>query len=51
MSSMKSLDFRTIEIKYGQGVYINGTQVKFKGVNRHCWWPETARSIERRNRS
>ncbi len=39
--------FRTIEIKYGQGLYINGTQVKFKGVNRHCWWPETARSLSR----
>ena len=37
--------FRTIEIKYGQGIYINGTQVKFKGVNRHCWWPETARAL------
>jgi Glycosyl hydrolases family 2, TIM barrel domain/Glycosyl hydrolases family 2, sugar binding domain/Glycosyl hydrolases family 2/Beta galactosidase small chain len=37
--------FRTIEIKYGMGVYINGTQVKFKGVNRHCWWPETARAL------
>ena len=37
--------FRTIEIKYGQGVYINGTQVKFKGVNRHCWWPETGRAL------
>jgi Glycosyl hydrolases family 2, TIM barrel domain/Glycosyl hydrolases family 2, sugar binding domain/Glycosyl hydrolases family 2/Beta galactosidase small chain len=37
--------FRTIEIKYGDGVYINGTQVKFKGVNRHCWWPETARAL------
>jgi len=37
--------FRTIEIKYGQGVYINGTQVKFKGVNRHCFWPETARAL------
>ena len=37
--------FRTIEIKYGQGVYINGTQVKFKGTNRHCWWPETARAL------
>lgn len=39
--------FRTIEIKYGQGIYINGTQVKFKGVNRHCWWPETARALSR----
>jgi hypothetical protein len=37
--------FRTIEIKYGQGIYINGSQVKFKGVNRHCFWPETARSL------
>jgi hypothetical protein len=39
--------FRTIEIKYGQGIYINGTQVKMKGANRHCWWPETARSLSR----
>ncbi|MBL7743547.1 MAG: glycoside hydrolase family 2 [Chitinophagaceae bacterium] len=37
--------FRTIEIRRGEGVYINGTQVKFKGVNRHCFWPETARSL------
>jgi beta-galactosidase/beta-glucuronidase len=31
------------------GVYINGTQVKFKGVNRHCFWPETARSLSKEN--
>lgn len=37
--------FRTIEIRKGDGVYINGTQIKFKGVNRHCFWPETARSL------
>lgn len=37
--------FRTIQIKYGQGVYINGKQVKFKGVNRHCFWPETGRTL------
>ncbi|MBC7946306.1 MAG: glycoside hydrolase family 2 [Chitinophagaceae bacterium] len=37
--------FRTIEIRRGQGVYINGTQVKFKGTNRHCWWPETGRTL------
>jgi len=41
--------FRTIEIRYGQGVYINGTQVKFKGVNRHCFWPETARALSKEN--
>ena len=37
--------FRTIEIRTGQGIFINGTQVKFKGINRHVWWPETGRSI------
>lgn len=37
--------FRTIEIRKGDGVYINGTQVKFKGVNRHCFWPETGRTL------
>ncbi len=37
--------FLTIEIRRGMGVYINGTQVKFKGTNRHCFWPETARGL------
>ncbi|MEP6673615.1 MAG: glycoside hydrolase family 2 TIM barrel-domain containing protein [Ferruginibacter sp.] len=37
--------FRTIEIRHGMGVYINGTQVKFKGINRHCFWPETGRTL------
>ncbi|HEX6848287.1 MAG TPA: glycoside hydrolase family 2 TIM barrel-domain containing protein [Chitinophagaceae bacterium] len=41
--------FRTIEISRGQGVYINNIQVKFKGVNRHCFWPETGRSLSREN--
>ncbi len=37
--------FRTIEIRKGEGIFINGTQVKFKGVNRHVWWPETGRCV------
>jgi hypothetical protein len=37
--------FRTIEVRRGQGVFINNTQVKFKGANRHCFWPETGRSL------
>lgn len=37
--------FRTIEIRRGQGIFINGTQVKMKGINRHVWWPETGRCI------
>lgn len=38
--------FRTIEIRKGDGVYINGVQVKMKGVNRHCFWPESGRALD-----
>jgi hypothetical protein len=37
--------FRTIEIRRGDGIYLNGVQVKMKGVNRHCFWPETGRTL------
>ncbi|GEN75296.1 glycoside hydrolase family 2 protein [Chryseobacterium hagamense] len=37
--------FRTIEIRKGDGIFINGTKVKMKGINRHVWWPETGRAI------
>jgi len=37
--------FRTIEVRKGDGIYVNGTKIKMKGVNRHVWWPETGRSV------
>ena len=37
--------FRTIEVREGDGIYVNGVKVKMKGVNRHVWWPETGRSV------
>jgi hypothetical protein len=37
--------FRTIEIRKGDGIYINGVQVKMKGINRHVWWPESGRCV------
>ncbi|WP_163324598.1 glycoside hydrolase family 2 protein [Draconibacterium mangrovi] len=37
--------FRTIEIREGDGIYLNGTKIKMKGVNRHVFWPETGRCI------
>ncbi|GAB2618811.1 glycoside hydrolase family 2 [Belliella aquatica] len=39
------IGFRTIEIKEGDGIYVNGVKVKMKGVNRHAFWPETGRSL------
>jgi len=37
--------FRTIEVRAGDGIYLNGVKIKMKGVNRHVWWPETGRSV------
>jgi len=37
--------FRSIEVRQGDGIYINGRKIKFKGINRHCIWPETGRSL------
>jgi hypothetical protein len=39
--------FRTIEVRRGDGIYLNGVQIKMKGANRHVWWPETGRSVNR----
>lgn len=39
--------FRTIEIRRGDGIYLNGVKIKMKGINRHCFWPETGRTLSR----
>ncbi|MBE3071669.1 MAG: glycoside hydrolase family 2 [Acidobacteria bacterium] len=39
--------FRTIEVRERDGVYLNGTKIVLKGVNRHCAWPETGRTVSR----
>ncbi len=37
--------FRTIEIRQGDGIYLNGVKIKMKGINRHAFWPETGRCL------
>ena len=37
--------FRTMEIRLGDGIYLNGTKIKMKGINRHAFWPETGRCL------
>lgn len=39
--------FRTVEVRERDGVYINGQRIMFKGVNRHCFWPTTGRTVTR----
>ena len=36
--------FRTIELRKQDGIYLNGTKIKMKGVNRHVFWPEYGRA-------
>jgi hypothetical protein len=37
--------FRTVELRSGDGIYINGKKMLARGVNRHCFWPKTGRTL------
>jgi beta-galactosidase/beta-glucuronidase len=39
--------FRTFEVRLGDGLYLNGQRILLKGVNRHSFWPETGRTLNR----
>ncbi len=39
--------FRSIEVRERDGVYVNDQKIRFKGVNRHCFKPETGRTVSR----
>jgi len=39
--------FRTVEVKQRDGIYINGMKMKFKGVNRHSFWPSSGRTTSK----
>jgi len=39
--------FRTIEFREHDGIYVNNVRIKFKGVNRHTFWPTTGRAINK----
>lgn len=43
----KRIGFRTIEVKEKDGVFINGVKIKFKGVNRHSFRPESGRTTSK----
>lgn len=37
--------FRTFEVRYGDGLYLNGRRVVLKGCNRHSFWPDSGRCL------
>jgi hypothetical protein len=44
----KKIGFRTVEVKERDGVYINGVKIKFKGVNRHSFYPTSGRTTSKK---
>jgi hypothetical protein len=37
--------FRTIEVRPGQGLFVNGNRVFLKGTARHSFWPDSGRAL------
>jgi beta-galactosidase/beta-glucuronidase len=37
--------FRTIEVRPGQGIFVNGSRVVLKGFARHSFWPDSGRTL------
>lgn len=44
----KKTGFRTILVKQRDGLYVNGAKIKFKGVNRHSFWPASGRTTSKK---
>ena len=40
--------FRTFEVRAGDGFYLNGQRILLKGANRHSFWPDTGRTLNRK---
>jgi beta-galactosidase/beta-glucuronidase len=40
--------FRTVEVREGDGLYLNGQRIQIRGVNRHSFRPETGRTLSRK---
>jgi hypothetical protein len=44
----KRFGFRTFQVRPGEGLFLNGTKITLKGVNRHCSWPDSGRCLSRK---
>ncbi|MBN2609988.1 MAG: glycoside hydrolase family 2 [Bacteroidales bacterium] len=39
--------FRTLELLERDGIYLNGKKIKFRGICRHSFWPESGRTLNK----
>jgi len=44
----QKIGFRTVLVKERDGVYVNGAKIKFKGVNRHSFYPTSGRTTSKK---
>jgi hypothetical protein len=43
----ETFGFRTVELRPGDGFYVNNVKIMFKGVNRHTFWPTSGKATNR----
>ncbi|MGC6432013.1 MAG: glycoside hydrolase family 2 protein [Jejuia sp.] len=43
----KRIGFRTVEVRESDGIYVNDVKIKFKGVNRHSFYPSSGRTTSK----
>ncbi|UOX90796.1 glycoside hydrolase family 2 [Amycolatopsis sp. FBCC-B4732] len=43
-STVERFGFRTVEVRAGDGIYVNGRRIVLKGANRHTFWPTSGRT-------
>lgn len=46
-SREERIGFRTVEFRRHDGIYVNGTKILMKGINRHSFWPDGGRCTNR----
>lgn len=46
-STRTRFGFRTFEVRPGQGLFLNGRRIFLQGANRHSFWPESGRALNR----
>lgn len=39
--------FRTVEVRKGDGIYVNGQKIRFKGSAYHTFWPSSGRTTSK----
>jgi beta-galactosidase/beta-glucuronidase len=46
-SVKQTIGFRSVELRKGDGIYVNNKKIKLKGANRHAFWPDSGRTTSK----